>query len=92
MLLQNGSVLNKFTDYSSPTPLFESIRWALIANDRAALISFSGLLVLVMLPIFRVFMTGGLFFWRKEYRLGFMALFVFIALLSSFFLGFSEGL
>lgn len=91
MLIRNGSVLNKFSEYSTPVPFFESIQWALIENDRAILISFIGLIVLVALPVFRVFMTGVLFFWRGEYRLGFMALFVFIALVSSFFLGFSEG-
>lgn len=90
MWFQGGDISNKFSDYVKPISLFDGIQWALITNDRGALISFLGLIVLVVLPVFRVFMTGVLFFWHKEYRLGFMALFVFVALISSFVLGVSE--
>lgn len=51
------------------------------------LISFVGLAILVLLPLLRVFLTAILFFVQKETRMGFIASFVFLALITSFFLG-----
>ncbi|MGZ3772266.1 MAG: DUF1634 domain-containing protein [Pseudobdellovibrionaceae bacterium] len=91
MLTHGESISGKFTDYTKPMPFPERVHWAIISNDPATLISLLGLAFLVILPILRVLMTGILFIWRKEFRLGFIAFIVFIALISSFFLGFTEG-
>lgn len=91
MWFRQGDVLQSFSDYKKPISFYENIQWALLMDDRATLVSLIGLLILVALPVIRVLMTAILFFYRKEYRLGGMALFVFVALLSSFFLGFSEN-
>lgn len=51
------------------------------------LISLSGLICLISLPVIRVLLTAGLFFKEKEFIMGFVALTVFLALLASFTLG-----
>lgn len=86
MWAQGGDVLGSYSEYK-PQSLSESIQWALIMNDRALLLSFAGLGVLVTLPLVRVLMTGILFVKQKDYRLAIMAFAVFIALVASFFLG-----
>lgn len=91
MWFRQGDVLHSFSEYKNPISFYENIQWAILMDDRATLVSLIGLLILVALPVIRVLMTGVLFFYRKEYRLGVMALLVFVALLSSFFLGFSEN-
>lgn len=86
MLIESGDILSSFSSYK-PQPLFESIQWALVMNDRAQLMAFAGLVVLVCLPILRVFMTGFLFIKQKDFRLASMAFAVFIVLVGSFLLG-----
>ncbi|KYG65126.1 hypothetical protein AZI87_11185 [Bdellovibrio bacteriovorus] len=78
--------LSSFTEYQ-PTSLFENLQWALLMQDRAMLISYAGLIVLVSLPVLRVFLTGILFIKQKENKLALMAFTVFIILIGSFFLG-----
>ncbi|MEK2645649.1 DUF1634 domain-containing protein [Bdellovibrio sp. BCCA] len=86
MLINSGDVLSTFSEYH-PQSLSESIQWALIMNDRALLMSFFGLVVLVTLPVIRVLMTGILFIRQKDYRLAIMAFAVFFVLIASFTLG-----
>lgn len=86
ILFEKGDVLSTFATYH-PQPLWESIQWALVMNDRAYLFSLLGLGILVLMPIIRVLMTGFLFLKQKEYRLAIMAFAVFGALVASFTLG-----
>lgn len=78
--------LSSLAEYQ-PTSLFENLQWALLMQDRAMLISYTGLIVLVSLPVVRVFLTGILFIRQKENKLALMAFTVFIILIGSFFLG-----
>jgi len=86
MLFNNGDVLATFQEYR-PQALTQTLEWAFITRDRALILSFVGLLILVTLPVVRVLLTGILFLKQKEYRLATMAFLVFVALVSSFFLG-----
>ncbi len=86
MSIQEGNVLADFGTYKAQSFL-ESIQWALLTNNRAQLMTMTGLVVLVLLPVARVFLTGILFIKQKEYRLALMALAVFLILLASFSLG-----
>lgn len=86
MWMRDGDNLHSFTRYE-PRPLFESIHWALVTNDRPLLIAQIGLIVLVCLPLLRVLMTGVLFLRQKDKGLAIMAFAVFVALVGSFLLG-----
>lgn len=86
MLSQGSQRINTFAEYQ-PQPLIESLHWAVLTNDRSVLLCILGLVILVTLPILRVLMTAILFFKQKEFRLGTMALAVFVVLLASFLLG-----
>ncbi len=78
-----------FSTYS-PLPLFETVQWAVIHRDRGLLMSVVGLGLLVCLPVVRVFLTGLLFLYRRELRMAAMTFFVFLVLVTSFFLGLSS--
>lgn len=82
----NGSLLESFKVYE-PKSLVETIHWALLMNDRPMIISIMGLILLVCLPVARVFFTGVLFIKQKDFILAVMAFLVFAALLMSFLLG-----
>lgn len=84
--IKNGDSLQNFQTYE-PTGLIESIHWSLVNNDRAMMVSIVGMVLLVLLPVARVFMTGVLFIKQKDYILALMAFLVFIALVASCFLG-----
>ena len=86
LLAKNGSRLQNFSVYE-PQSLVESLHWALVMNDTATLMAFSGLFLLVTLPILRVLLTGILFAKQKEGLLAGLAFLVFVALLGSLFLG-----
>ncbi|QDK45765.1 DUF1634 domain-containing protein [Bdellovibrio sp. ZAP7] len=85
-LFNSGDTLDNFTTYESRS-LFETIHWAVVMHDRPLLISLAGLVVLVLLPITRVFLTGVLFVKQKDRVLAVMAFAVFACLVASFFLG-----
>ncbi|WP_413557245.1 DUF1634 domain-containing protein [Bdellovibrio sp. HCB209] len=85
-LYNTGDTLASFQTYESKS-LMETIHWAVLMQDRPMLISISGLIVLVLLPITRVFLTGVLFVKQKDRILAVMAFAVFICLVASFFLG-----
>ena len=82
----HGTSLEAFKTYSR-MPLKESIDWAVLMGNRYIVLSYLGLIVLVSLPVIRVFLTAILFFKQKEKILASIAMIVFIALVSSFFLG-----
>ncbi|MBC7662058.1 MAG: DUF1634 domain-containing protein [Chitinophagaceae bacterium] len=84
--LKSGDVLENFRVYR-PEHLSVTIDTAWRAHDYAMLSSILGLAVLVALPISRVLLTAYLFIKQKDHYLAAMALFVFFALLGSFFLG-----
>ena len=86
MLSKDTQQLTTFTEYQ-PQPLIETLHWALLTNDRPVLMCILGLIILVTLPVLRVFLTGALFFKQKEFRLGTIALAVFTILVASFLLG-----
>jgi uncharacterized membrane protein len=85
-LYKNGDTLADFKTYESRS-LVETIHWAVVMHDRPILISMAGLVVLVLLPITRVFLTGVLFVKQKDRVLAVMAFAVFTCLVASFFLG-----
>ena len=85
-MLTTGTSLEAFKQYSR-VPLKESLDWAVLLGNRYTIISYVGLIVLVSLPVIRVFLTAILFFKQKERLLASIAMIVFIALISSFFLG-----
>ncbi len=85
-LYLNGDTLGDFKTYESRS-LVETIHWAVVMHDRPILISMAGLVVLVLLPITRVFLTGVLFVKQKDRVLAVMAFAVFTCLVASFFLG-----
>lgn len=82
----DGDTLATFQTYE-PKSLLETLQWAVVTQDRAMLIAMSGLAVLVLLPITRVFLTGILFVKQKDRILALMAFAVFFCLIASFFLG-----
>lgn len=85
-LIQKGDILTTLNVYH-PHPLWETIQSSLQNHDEAQLVSLTGVIILVLMPIIRVLMTGILFLKEKDYRLAIMAFGVFTALAASFFLG-----
>ncbi|MEA9355312.1 DUF1634 domain-containing protein [Bacteriovorax sp. PP10] len=67
--------------------LGETLRIAFENNQWSELIAYLGLVILIALPITRVFLTAFLFVKQKEYVLAGIASFVLIALIVSFSLG-----
>lgn len=86
MLVTQGDVLMSFQTYQAQS-LAETIHWAVVTQNRALLVGYAGLVLLVALPVLRVFMTGFLFVKQKEYTLAIMAFGVFFFLVASVFLG-----
>jgi uncharacterized membrane protein len=82
----HGTSLDAFKVYSRQS-FFENLQWAVLTNNRYTLITYMGLVVLVSLPVLRVFLTAILFLKQKERILAAVAMLVFIALICSFFLG-----
>jgi uncharacterized membrane protein len=86
LLWNNGTQLETFQEYQ-PRSLIDTARWMMLTQDRAMLISLVGLILLVCLPLARVFATGILFLRQKDFFLSMMAFIVFAALVTSFLLG-----
>ena len=76
-----------FETYHEST-LIESVRSAIQAGSWSQIVSYLGLVVLISLPMIRVLLTMILFFRQRERVLGFIALFVMLALMASLLLGF----
>lgn len=86
MWSQGSSVAGRFNEYHSQSFL-ETIQWSLMTGDRSMLLAMAGLLILVSLPIVRVFLTAILFLLQRDFKMAAMAGSVFIALIASAFLG-----
>ncbi len=76
----------KFKTYS-PVDMFTSIELAIMDGNWALLISYLGLIILISLPMIRVFLTAFLFLKQKENILACIAGFVLLALIVSFSFG-----
>ncbi len=70
------------------TSFFDMAEIHFMSEDWAFFLSYSGLFILISLPIIRVMLTGILFFKQKEKILGSVAFAVLFFLLLSFGLGF----
>lgn len=85
-LLFKGSSFELLKTYNAVS-IDETFRMALANNSWSELIAYLGLIILIALPITRVFLTAFLFLKQKEYVLAGIASFVLIALIVSFSLG-----
>lgn len=88
-LLQIQFTENPFLEFSHyrNIPLADSLSEAVAAGNVAQLIAYTGLLVLIALPVTRVFLTAVLFLRRRELLMAAVAVFVLIALALSVMLG-----
>lgn len=84
-LIENPFI--KFQTYQR-TRFIDMAEVHFMIDDWAFFISYSGLFVLISLPVIRVFLTGVLFMRQKEKAMGTMAFVVLFFLLLSFVLGF----
>lgn len=82
----SGNTFFNFQTYDE-IPLTELLQYYFKVGNWGALISFSGLIALISLPLIRVLLTTYLFLREKDFIMGFMALFVFISLILSMSLG-----
>lgn len=83
---EGGSSLSIFKDYDQLS-LIDQLTLALKNQQWGILLSFIGLASLILLPVTRVALTAILFFYQKEMKIGFIAIFVLLLLTTSFFLG-----
>ncbi|MCM2350930.1 MAG: DUF1634 domain-containing protein [Bacteriovoracaceae bacterium] len=68
-------------------PLIDIIPFYVYRERWGMLVAYAGLVILISLPIIRVFLTAFLFIKQKEYILATIAIVVSIALIFSMFLG-----
>ncbi len=85
-LTSKGSSFELLKTYNAVS-IKETFKVAMTNNSWSEFVSYLGLIILITLPIIRVFLTAFLFFKQKEYVLAAIASFVLIALLVSFSLG-----
>jgi uncharacterized membrane protein len=80
---------NPFTSLQSYQyfSLINSLEMNFILNNWGKVISYLGLMVLISLPILRVFLSMILFIRHKEKMMAFLSLIVFIGLILSFLMG-----
>lgn len=80
---------NPFTSLQSYQyfSLINSLEMNLILNKWGKVISYLGLMMLISLPILRVFLSMILFIRHKEKMMAFLSLIVFIGLILSFLMG-----
>lgn len=81
-----GNALFNFTIYDE-IPFADLLQFNFRRNRWAPLISYSGLIVLISLPLIRVLLTTYLFIRQKEYALALIAFVVFVGLIVSMSLG-----
>jgi uncharacterized membrane protein len=82
----SGDPFFNFQTYDQ-IPFAELIQFHIYRKDWGVLLSYSGLIVLISLPIIRVLMTSYLFIKQKEYLLATIALVVLSGLILSMLLG-----
>ena len=86
LLYYNGSTFETLKIYHE-APLMGALGAALDAHSWTIIIAYLGLVILISLPILRVFLTAIIFVKQKEYLLAGIAGFVLITLIVSFTLG-----
>ncbi len=67
--------------------LINSLEMNFILNNWGKVISYLGLMILISLPVLRVFLSTILFIRQKEKMMAFLGTVVFIGLILSFFMG-----
>ena len=85
-LVMQGPSLEALRSYHAIT-LDETLRSAITSRAWSEIIAYLGLIILIALPLIRVFLTAFLFIKQKEYLLASIASVVLIALVISFSLG-----
>ena len=85
-LFMQGSSLEALKNYHAIT-LNETLRLAIATKSWSEIIAYLGLIILIALPLIRVFLTAFLFMKQKEYLLAVIASIVLVALIISFSLG-----
>ena len=83
-----GNPFLKFHDYQKD-PFSHAVSTMYAHGQWGLLFSSLGLVVLLCLPTMRVVMTAVLFLRQRQFTLAAVATFVFLALLTSLYLGFS---
>lgn len=86
MLIQGGVSLEVYQVYEEQS-FFEMLHWAFLLQQTGVLMVALGLVVLVSLPVLRVLLTGILLLVNREWIVGSVSIFVFMALLLSFAMG-----
>lgn len=86
MLAEGGVSLETYQVYEEQS-FMELLHWSLLLQQKGILLVSVGLAVLVSLPVLRVFLTGILMFSSREWIMGSVSFFVFLALVVSFSLG-----
>ncbi|MGE3609314.1 MAG: DUF1634 domain-containing protein [Bacteriovoracaceae bacterium] len=83
------SSANPFYSYQiyDHIPFLNLVEYYFIDGQYGALIVYGGLFILISLPIIRVFLTGILFFLKKEFLMGSISFIVLILLIISFSFG-----
>lgn len=82
----SGSTFYNFQIYGE-IPLNELLEYYIRRKEWGVLIAYSGLVILISLPMIRVFLTAFLFLRQKEYVLAGIASIVLISLIVSMLLG-----
>jgi uncharacterized membrane protein len=84
--LDKGDQLHEFTSYKIQK-LPETLHWIVLAQDKASMFSYLGVVALLLIPLIRVLLSSILFFRKKEYILAVVSMTVFCLLILSFQLG-----
>lgn len=82
-----GNPFFNFESYDR-IPFIDLIKYHIYRKDWGILLSYSGLVALISLPIIRVFLTAFLFIKQKEHTLAVIAFVVLLGLIASMTLGF----
>ncbi len=82
----SGNPFFNFDTYDR-IPFIDLVKFNIHRKNWGALVSYSGLIALISLPLIRVFMTIFLFLKQKEFALAGIALIVLSGLIASMFLG-----
>lgn len=85
-LINHGVNYEQLHNYHEVS-LLDALKLIIAKGDWGDLIGYTGMGLLIFLPISRVFLTAWLFIKQKDYLLAGIALFVLVALIISFTLG-----
>ena len=91
-MMQFKLTANPFFNFSTydQIPFVDMIQHHIMRKNYGALISYTGLIVLISLPLIRVALTGFLFLKQKEFILAGVAFLVLFGLIISFVFGFEH--